>query len=164
MTNSRTRLRIGVPVQAGFFKGTGAKRLSTIASAVAALAEVSDGAVEIVYLTPEQPRVQSLHGLLLPGGNDVDPGHYGRPDLRDQVQEADYQQDASELDLARWAITTWHAGRSDSTFLFWGSAAESRSSTSARVERWFLNSRGPKSISATARKRTPTSARNRCTV
>lgn len=86
----------------GFFKNEVAERYTTVSAATMALTEAGEGLVDLVYLVPGQPRLP-IDGLVLPGGQDVDPRHYGRPDLLDQVESADYQQDAFELELARWA-------------------------------------------------------------
>lgn len=96
------RLKVGVALKRGFFKNEGAKKYSTISAATMALAEAGAGWVDVVYLIPGQPRLP-VQGLLLPGGDDVDPRHYGRPDLLGQVESADYDQDRFELELARWA-------------------------------------------------------------
>ena len=101
MSNS-TRIKIGVALKPGFFKAEGAERYTTISAAAMAIAEVGGGVVDIVYLVPGRPRLP-INGLLLPGGDDIDPRHYGRPDLLEEVQEANYEQDKFELEMAVWA-------------------------------------------------------------
>jgi putative glutamine amidotransferase len=47
---------------------------------------------------------ESIDGLLLPGGGDVDPAAYGAA-RHSSTEESDADLDATELSLARWALT-----------------------------------------------------------
>jgi putative glutamine amidotransferase len=55
----------------------------------------------------DQPRLRALYerldGLLLSGGEDVDPAHYGEP-VHEKCRTIDPQRDEVELTLARWAM------------------------------------------------------------
>ena len=46
---------------------------------------------------------ERLDGLLLPGGGDIDPVHYGEP-RHEKCNEPSAERDDTELTLARWAI------------------------------------------------------------
>jgi len=46
---------------------------------------------------------ERLDGILLPGGEDIDPGHYGE-ERHPQLGSTDQERDRTELLLARWAI------------------------------------------------------------
>ena len=46
---------------------------------------------------------ERLDGLLLPGGGDIDPAHYGEP-RHEKCNEPSAERDDTELTLARWAI------------------------------------------------------------
>ncbi len=61
--------------------------------------------LDMRLLTPSGPRLAAtdLHGLLLAGGVDVDPAHYGEP-RHPKLGEVDADRDALELDLARAAV------------------------------------------------------------
>jgi putative glutamine amidotransferase len=48
--------------------------------------------------------LQRLDGLVLPGGADVDPAHYGEP--RDERTEVNSGLDQLELTVAKWALTS----------------------------------------------------------
>lgn len=57
-------------------------------------------------VSPEQlaERLAFVDGVLLPGGGDLDPAHYGQSVSSDEVYDVDSEQDAFDLAVARWAI------------------------------------------------------------
>jgi putative glutamine amidotransferase len=66
------------------------------------------GADEVVVLTPEpevrpERRLEGIQGLLLPGGVDVHPRHYGQ-DPHPLLGQVDEERDALELSLIREAL------------------------------------------------------------
>jgi len=60
----------------------------------------------LIHLTDDMAVVRALYercdGILLPGGDDVDPCHFGE-ERHPQLGEVDAQRDAVELALARWS-------------------------------------------------------------
>lgn len=60
----------------------------------------------LIHLTDDSEVVRALYhrcdGILLPGGDDVDPRHYGEAP-HSQLGEVDPQRDTVELALARWS-------------------------------------------------------------
>jgi putative glutamine amidotransferase len=73
---------------------------------VRALNRAGAAPVLIPHITKE-PRLRALYllldGLLLPGGEDVDPAHYGER-VHEKCRAIDPQRDEMELMLARWAM------------------------------------------------------------
>jgi putative glutamine amidotransferase len=73
---------------------------------VRAVTRAGAAPVLIPYITIE-PRLRALYvvldGLLLSGGDDVDPAHYGER-VHEKCRAIDPQRDEMELMLARWAI------------------------------------------------------------
>lgn len=68
--------------------------------------EAAGGIPLIIYLTDDLSAVCALYdlcaGILLPGGDDVDPAYYGEAP-HPQLGPVDPQRDAVEIALARWA-------------------------------------------------------------
>lgn len=97
-------MTIAIPLKQGFLRSQEGKPRSTIWAAAEALKVAASQELTIVYLEPGLS-LQPYDGLLLPGGEDVDPRHYGRPDLLAQVETSSYEQDAFELSLAQSALS-----------------------------------------------------------
>ncbi|MEJ5343529.1 MAG: gamma-glutamyl-gamma-aminobutyrate hydrolase family protein [Chloroflexus sp.] len=68
--------------------------------------EAAGGIPLIIYLTDDMSAVRRLYdqcdGILLPGGDDVDPAYYDEPP-HPKLGAVDRQRDAVEIALARWA-------------------------------------------------------------
>ncbi|MCS6889621.1 MAG: gamma-glutamyl-gamma-aminobutyrate hydrolase family protein [Chloroflexus sp.] len=68
--------------------------------------EAAGGIPLIIYLTDDLSATRALYelcaGILLPGGDDVDPAYYGEAP-HPQLGPVDPQRDAVEIALARWA-------------------------------------------------------------
>ncbi len=48
--------------------------------------------------------INALDGLLLTGGNDIDPEYYGRPELRNQARDINRQRDEFEFEVIKRAL------------------------------------------------------------
>ncbi|MBI1378063.1 MAG: gamma-glutamyl-gamma-aminobutyrate hydrolase family protein [Frankiales bacterium] len=59
-------------------------------------------------VTPEEvgERLAFADAVLLPGGGDLSPATYGQPVASDDVYDVDDEQDAFDLAVARWAISS----------------------------------------------------------
>jgi putative glutamine amidotransferase len=68
--------------------------------------EAAGAAPLLIHLTDDMAVVRALYelcdGILLPGGDDVDPCHFGEAN-HPELGEVDAQRDAVELALARWS-------------------------------------------------------------
>jgi putative glutamine amidotransferase len=51
-------------------------------------------------------RLAFADAVLLPGGGDLDPGHYAAGATHDEVYDVDAEQDAFDLAVARWAVAS----------------------------------------------------------
>ena len=81
-------------------------RLSQNQSYVRALSRAGAAPLLIPHLTDDVPLrtlYDLLDGLLLPGGGDVDPAHYGEPPHA-RTANVSLERDEVELTLARWAV------------------------------------------------------------
>jgi putative glutamine amidotransferase len=67
--------------------------------------EAAGGVPLLIYLTDDLGAVRTIYdlcqGVLLPGGDDLDPGNFGE-EPHTQLGDVDRQRDAVELTLARW--------------------------------------------------------------
>lgn len=98
-----TKLRIAISVNEDALARELAGELSTISASTKALDSSLEGRVEVVYVMRSQPLTE-FDGLVFPGGSDVHPEFYGRPDLVDKVSDTDRKHDRFEIDLARSAM------------------------------------------------------------
>jgi len=67
----------------------------------------ADPSVEFEKLSPTIGNVEAVEmidGLLLTGGNDIDPDYYGRSDLRDLAKDINRQRDEFEFKVIRQAL------------------------------------------------------------
>ncbi len=76
---------------------------STILSSTRALREAWADDLDVLHLAREEP-LPYVDGLVFPGGADIHPGLYDRPDLFDRVIDTDSDHDRFEVDLARQAM------------------------------------------------------------
>jgi len=58
----------------------------------------------VVSVDEVAERLSFVHGVLLPGGGDLDPRTYGAEIESEHVYDVDVEQDAFDLAVARWAI------------------------------------------------------------
>ncbi|WP_298819703.1 gamma-glutamyl-gamma-aminobutyrate hydrolase family protein [Chloroflexus sp.] len=88
--------------------GANGRALQAVRSTYLRAIEAAGGIPLIIYLTDDLSAIHALYnycaGILLPGGDDVDPIHYGE-DPHPQLGSVDPQRDAVELALARRAKT-----------------------------------------------------------
>jgi putative glutamine amidotransferase len=94
-----SRPRIGI---------TGARRTpderASLDAYVEAVQAAGGEAVLLLPGSPDQHGLDSLDGLVLTGGRDIDPGEYGEPPQDDMDLDVDRERDALELPLARAAV------------------------------------------------------------
>ncbi len=90
-------------------------RALTTARALSELVLVAGGEPVTVHpwapggvVTPEEvgARLGFADAILLPGGGDLDPGRYAAASTHDEVYDVDPEQDAFDLAVAQWAITS----------------------------------------------------------
>jgi putative glutamine amidotransferase len=104
MASKRSPL-IGVPCMTIQTEGY-SPRLGMSRSYVSALLKAGAAPLLIPHMADEaalRAAYERLDGLLLPGGGDIDPVHYGES-RHEKCNEPSAERDATELALARWAI------------------------------------------------------------
>lgn len=74
-----------------------------IVAYIAALTTVGVEALPVSTATLDNLNLEGVHGLLLSGGNDIDPASYGKSKLL-ECKETDPERDKMELELARAAL------------------------------------------------------------
>jgi putative glutamine amidotransferase len=88
--------------------GTDNRELQAVRPTYLRALEAAGAVPLIIYLTDDLDAIRSLYdrcaGILLPGGDDVDPAYYGE-EPHPHLGTVDRQRDAVELALARWAAT-----------------------------------------------------------
>ncbi|MEF3274671.1 MAG: gamma-glutamyl-gamma-aminobutyrate hydrolase family protein [Chloroflexus sp.] len=101
----QTRPLIGITAM-HHHASTDGRELQAVRSTYLRAIEAAGGIPLIIYLTADLSAIRALYdtcaGILLPGGNDIDPVHYGEPP-HPQLSPIDPYRDAVELALARWA-------------------------------------------------------------
>ena len=104
-----------IAVPARLASSTSALRYAAAVNARALLTMVHDAGgeplsvlpwpdVDVVSSEVVAERLSFAHGVLLPGGGDLDPARYGQPVGSEHVYDVDPLQDSADLAVARWAL------------------------------------------------------------
>jgi putative glutamine amidotransferase len=104
---STTHSRPLIAIPGRFSESASALRFRAVVVA-RALAElvVAAGGEPLVVVPGGDPaeRLAFADAILLPGGGDLDPASYGQAVDNDAVYDVDREQDATDLEVARWAL------------------------------------------------------------